>query len=82
MRDVYSDTDVVCDWSGVAPDSFEMPRCTQGVTCAGHRADDLLPFEGVLEGDAPSATARNPPLRSRRPRAAPSPSVLSSRAWR
>merc|ERR1711879_732829 len=45
---ILSDTDVVCDWSNVDPRSMELPRCTKGVTCPGHRADDILPFQYVL----------------------------------
>ena len=37
-----SDTNVVCDWSGVSS-STDMPSCTKG-TCPGHKADDTLPF--------------------------------------
>ena len=39
-----SDTNVVCDWSGVT--GMERPTCTTG-TCPGHREDDTLPFYGL-----------------------------------
>ena len=39
-----SDTHTVCDWSGVEKGSMELPTCTKGETCSGHKADDLLPF--------------------------------------
>lgn len=60
-----SDTNLVCDWSGVdatdfsstsfsdslsSSSSFGMPTCVTG-TCPGHGADDLLPFEGFATGD-------------------------------
>ena len=50
---VLSDTDRVCDWSGV-PDggSLAMPACTAG-TCPGHRAGDVLPFQSLF-GAPPS----------------------------
>ena len=35
-----------------------MPRCTYGATCVGHRADDLLPFEGVFDGDGEQTVRR------------------------
>uniref|UniRef100_A0A7S2SA39 Tyrosinase copper-binding domain-containing protein n=1 Tax=Rhizochromulina marina TaxID=1034831 RepID=A0A7S2SA39_9STRA len=41
-----SDTHHVCDWTGV--EGMEMPTCYSG-TCPGHRADDLLPFGGLME---------------------------------
>uniref|UniRef100_A0A7S2GZS8 Tyrosinase copper-binding domain-containing protein n=1 Tax=Octactis speculum TaxID=3111310 RepID=A0A7S2GZS8_9STRA len=42
-----SDTHIVCDWSGVDTDGTGMPNCTNAV-CDGHKADDLLPFSGLL----------------------------------
>jgi len=39
-----SDTHLVCDWEGV--EGYGMPTCATG-TCPGHKADDLLPFEGL-----------------------------------
>jgi hypothetical protein len=60
-----SDTNLVCDWSGVDATDFSstsfsdslssssslgMPTCVTG-TCPGHGADDLLPFEGFATGD-------------------------------
>ena len=27
---------------------MELPACTQGVTCSGHRADDILPMGDFL----------------------------------
>ena len=44
-----SDTRMVCDWSHppqLSEDTLALhPRCVHGVTCAGHHADDLLPFK-------------------------------------
>ena len=45
-NNILSDTNTVCDWSGVDVD-VGMPSCVKG-TCPGHKADDLLPFESVL----------------------------------
>mmetsp|Transcript_73800 Transcript_73800/g.210475 ORF Transcript_73800/g.210475 Transcript_73800/m.210475 type:complete len:697 (-) Transcript_73800:230-2320(-) len=50
---VMSDTHVVCDWDSVAHksggvESMELPACTKGVTCSGHRADDILPMGDFL----------------------------------
>ena len=45
MNPLASDTHVVCDWSNVV--GMERPVCTRG-TCAGHRADDLLPMGNFL----------------------------------
>ncbi|KAH8062373.1 hypothetical protein JL722_3290 [Aureococcus anophagefferens] len=52
-QNILSDTHTVCDWAGVDAE-VGMPTCTKGVTCPGHKADDLLPFERVLgaKGDA------------------------------
>lgn len=41
IRNLPSDTGVVCDWTGTS--GMELPTCTKG-TCTGHRADDLLPM--------------------------------------
>ena len=38
----------MCDWTGVDPSSMDMPTCAQE-TCPGHKADDLLPFSGLLK---------------------------------
>ena len=45
MGALASDTDVVCDWTGVT--GMELPTCARG-TCSGHRKDDLLPFSDFL----------------------------------
>jgi hypothetical protein len=39
-----SDTNLVCDWTDV--EGYDMPTCSKG-TCPGHKAEDLLPFEGL-----------------------------------
>ena len=45
-----SDTNLICDWSDVAKDSTtNLPTCDVG-TCPGHNEDDVLPFEGFIEG--------------------------------
>jgi len=44
--DVMSDTHVVCDWDGLT--GTEMPDCVKGVTCSGHKSDDLLPMGDFL----------------------------------
>lgn len=49
MSALPSDTGVVCDWSNVT--GLGLPRCAPA-TCPGHRADDLLPFEGLLADQA------------------------------
>lgn len=46
-KDMGSDTGVVCEWSHVKSGSMEMPKCKKE-TCPGHKADDLLPFEGLM----------------------------------
>lgn len=42
-----SDTHIVCDWSNVDGE-FDMPTCSLG-ECPGHREDDLLPFDHLME---------------------------------
>ena len=51
---VMSDTHRVCDWTNAS--GMELPTCTAGprgttddVSCAGHRADDLLPWGNFLD---------------------------------
>ena len=44
-----SDTGVVCHWDDVT--GMEMPTCEKA-TCTGHRADDLLPFENLYDGQS------------------------------
>ena len=44
-----SDTGVVCDWTNVT--GMGLPTCEKA-TCAGHKADDLLPFEGLMTSQA------------------------------
>mmetsp|Transcript_17451 Transcript_17451/g.32044 ORF Transcript_17451/g.32044 Transcript_17451/m.32044 type:complete len:688 (+) Transcript_17451:35-2098(+) len=39
-----SDTNVVCDWSDLDA-ATGLPTCTSGVTCSGHNAEDVLPFD-------------------------------------
>ena len=46
MGALASDTDVVCDWTGV--EGMGLPTCTRQ-TCAGHKKDDLLPFGNFLD---------------------------------
>ena len=59
---IMSDTHTVCDWSSVADKSgdddmgygdgklgMELPTCISGVTCPGHKADDLLPMGDFLD---------------------------------
>lgn len=41
-----SDTDVVCDWSGVK-NFTDMPTCSK-TECPGHKEDDLLPFKKLF----------------------------------
>ena len=55
VHHLMSDTHGVCDWTNVT--GMELPTCTAGprgttddVSCAGHRADDLLPFTGLWAG--------------------------------
>ena len=45
---VASDTHVVCDWSAVTPHSMEMPECGWE-TCPGHKAEDVLPFNDLIQ---------------------------------
>eukprot|EP00621_Florenciella_sp_RCC1693_P003496 CAMPEP_0182549246 /NCGR_PEP_ID=MMETSP1323-20130603/39968_1 /TAXON_ID=236787 /ORGANISM="Florenciella parvula, Strain RCC1693" /LENGTH=285 /DNA_ID=CAMNT_0024760697 /DNA_START=9 /DNA_END=866 /DNA_ORIENTATION=- len=47
MDNIPSDDHLVCDWSVVAEDARMMPDCSHG-TCPGHKADDLLPFSGLM----------------------------------
>jgi len=48
LVNVASDTHLVCDWDRVDQGVATMPACDKG-TCAGHRADDLLPFGDFLD---------------------------------
>ena len=59
VTSLLSDTDVVCDWSGVsdAADSLSLPACARG-TCAGHREGDLLPFDDLARADGAVAEGR------------------------
>merc|ERR1719231_1696969 len=36
-----------CDWSGVDPQSMDMPTCVHE-TCTGHASEDTLPFTGLF----------------------------------
>ena len=42
-----SDTHVVCDWTNVT--GMELPTCAPGI-CPGHKAHDLLPMGGFING--------------------------------
>ena len=48
-----SDTSIVCDWSEMDNDQsgvdLHLPKCMLG-TCPGHRADDILPMGGFVNG--------------------------------
>ena len=52
-KGVLSDTRLVCDWRGVAGET--MPNCSVGLTCAGHRAADVLPFDWPVPADVVGA---------------------------
>lgn len=41
---VVGESGTVCDWSGVRPNSLDMPNCVLGI-CGGHKYGDLLPFD-------------------------------------
>ena len=45
---IASDTGLVCDWTDT--EGMEMPKCKFGETCTGHRANDLLPFNKLYDG--------------------------------
>ena len=55
MTGVLSDTRLVCDWEDVDRSSRDLPSCTSGVTCSGHREDDALPFAYPLGETTPDA---------------------------
>lgn len=43
---ITSDLHMTCDWSNTS--GLEMPSCQDGVSCTGHREDDVLPFDNIF----------------------------------